>query len=59
MNDAFIDELKVILASGFTGSITMHIEQGTVKMYEKNERRRPSAGRAVHIIEREAIDGRS
>ncbi len=41
MTDALIRELRALCADGFTGTITLHIDQGAVKQCEKIERWRP------------------
>lgn len=51
MNDALFDDLRAILADGFTGSITLHIERGCVKKVEQNRTWRPREGRGVEITE--------
>ena len=43
MGDAFLKELKELLAGGFTGTVTLHVHEGAVKMFETNQRRRPRA----------------
>ena len=41
MTESLIRELRALCAKGFTGTITLHIDQGAVKQVEKNERWRP------------------
>ena len=41
MSEGFIQELRAILAGGFTGQITLHVHQGSVKQVETNKRWRP------------------
>ena len=41
MTDAFLEELRTLLGAGFTGTVTLHIDQSCVKQYEVLERRRP------------------
>ena len=43
MGDVFFRELKEVLAGGFTGTVTLHVHEGAVKMFETNQRRRPKA----------------
>ena len=43
MNNGFIQELKQLMASGFTGQIILHVDQGSIKKYELHEWRRPKA----------------
>lgn len=39
----FIEELRALLADGFTGTVTLHVHQGAVKQVETNRRWRPKA----------------
>ena len=41
MNEAFIEDLLRILATNFTGQVTLHVQDGTVKSCEKVERWKP------------------
>ena len=43
MTDELTKELRGLCANQFTGTISLHIERGAVKLYEINERRRPKA----------------
>ena len=43
MNDGFLNELKALLSTGFTGTLTLHVDKGCIKQYEILERRRPKA----------------
>ena len=43
MNDTFFEELRMLLSSGFTGQVVLHVSEGTVKRYEVHEWRRPKA----------------
>ena len=52
-------DLKELEDDGFTGTLTLHFERGTVKQCEKNERWRPKPGDGpVHLSEvsGEAVD---
>ena len=52
MNQAFIRDLQALLASGFTGEVTMHVQDGTVKSCEKVERWKPKTdGGQVELSE--------
>lgn len=41
MTESFLEELRRLLGTGFTGQVVLHVYQGAVKQYEINERRRP------------------
>ena len=41
MTESLIRELRALCANRFTGTVTLHIDQGSVKMWERLERRRP------------------
>ncbi|MEE8551458.1 MAG: hypothetical protein V3T08_09435 [Gemmatimonadota bacterium] len=43
MTESLIRELRALCANRFTGTITLHVDQGAVKLVEKNERFRPKA----------------
>ena len=45
MNDAFLEELRTLLGTGFTGQVVLHVDQGSIKKYELHEWRRPKADR--------------
>ncbi len=42
MAGAFLEELRALLSTGFTGTLTLHIKRGTVQKCEKVERWRPT-----------------
>ena len=44
MNDGFLKELLALFAAGFTGQVTLHVQDGCVKMFELKERRQPQSG---------------
>lgn len=51
MNEALLNDLRAILADEFTGSITLHVEKGSVKRVETQTTWRPQEGRGVEISE--------
>ena len=51
MNETCSSELSALLASGFTGRITLHCEKGSVKRVDTRKTWRPREGRGVEITE--------
>ena len=52
MTDSLLRDLKDRLADGFTGTITLHCHQGSVKQFEVHERIRVSdPDGPVHLSE--------
>ena len=43
MTDSLIRDLKALEADGFTGTLTLHFDRGTVKLVDQNKRYRPKA----------------
>ena len=52
MTDSLIRDLNALKAGGFTGTLTLHFESGTVKKCEKLDVWKPNAdGGPVHLSE--------
>ena len=51
MTDSLIRDLQALEAAGFTGKVTLHFRDGTVKEVEKNERWKPAAEGPVQLSE--------
>ena len=56
MNEALFKELKQLMASAFTGQVTLHVLDGCVKRYELREWRQPRADQ-VELTEWEKGQG--
>ena len=52
MNEALFTELKQLMATDFTGQVTLHVLDGCVKKYEVKEWRQPRADQ-VELTEAE------
>lgn len=55
-NGSFWAELKAILANGFTGQVTLHVQNGSVERWDVTEVRRKRVGDGVDLTEARLLD---